>query len=475
MNRSIRLVAIFAIILTIILLINLTIVQAFQEDKYANHPANQRGFYDSQTIARGQISAGGQVLAESLPNADETYSRNYPTNPQAFSNIVGYLSDQFGASQLEQSHNDILNGTDSSLLSTNWRDVITGKQPNGANLELTIDPNMQQFAYQQLAELGYQGATVAIQPSTGAVKAMASSPSFDQNTLLGDGAQDSWAELTSTDGNPLLNHATQETLPPGSIFKIITTAAGIEAGYGPESTLTGAPSITLPNTNTELTNYAGEACAGADAVSLLTAFQYSCNTAFVEMGIDIGDEAMRNTAQAFGIGENYDLGIPTSPGALGDLPDEAALGQSSIGQRDVTMSALQAAVMAATIANDGERMQPYVVDKITSSNLRDIKTTKPHSLNQAIPAETAATIEEMMRASEAHTVGASAGDIASKTGTAEHAEGSAPHTWYVAYLPDADLAVAVVVKNGGGQGVGATGGSVAAPLGRALLDFGRGQ
>lgn len=201
MNRSIRLVAVFAIILTIILLVNLTIVQAFQEDKYANHPANQRGFYDSQTIARGQISAGGQVLAESLPNADETYSRNYPTNPPAFSNIVGYLSNQFGASQLEQSHNEILNGTDPSLLSTNWRDVITGKQPNGANLELTINPEMQQFAYQQLAELGYQGASVAIQPSTGAVKAMASTPSFDQNALLGDGTENSWAELTSTDGN----------------------------------------------------------------------------------------------------------------------------------------------------------------------------------------------------------------------------------------------------------------------------------
>ena len=151
MNRSIRLVAVFAIILTIILLINLTVVQAFQEDKYANHPANQRGFYDSQTIARGQISAGGQVLAESLPNADETYTRNYPTNPPAFSTTVGYLSDLFGASHLEQSHNDILNGTDPSLLSTNWRDVITGKQPHGANLELTIDPHMQQFAYQQLA------------------------------------------------------------------------------------------------------------------------------------------------------------------------------------------------------------------------------------------------------------------------------------------------------------------------------------
>ena len=120
-------------------------------------------------------------------------------------------------------------------------------------------------------------------------------------------------------------------------------------------------------------------------------------------------------------------------------------------------------------------MKPYVVDKITSSNLRDIKTIKPQSLNRAIPEETAATIEEMMRASEQHTAGASAPDVASKTGTAEHAEGSAPHTWYVAYLPDADLAVAVVVKNGGGQGEGATGGSVAAPLGRALLDFGRGQ
>lgn len=474
MNRSIRFVAIFSLLLTLILLVNLTIVQAFREDEYADNALNNRAFYDMKTIPRGQITAGGQVLASSSPDGDGIYDRSYgTTNPAAYGPVVGYLSDVYGAAGLESSHNTILNGTDEALFASRWLDVLTGQDPVGANIELTIDPAVQETAYRQLISNGYEGAVVALRPSTGEVLAMASSPSYDPNAIVDPAtAAQAWERLNSDPSNPLFNQATQETLPPGSIFKIITTAAGLENGYTPSSSLTGAAAITLPGTQTTLTNYAGQACAGGGQVPLSTAFALSCNTAFVEMSTQLGEDAMRETAEAFGVGDTYDLGVPMSPGALGELPDAAALSQTSIGQRDVTMSALQAAVMTAVVANEGRRMEPHLVDRITDSDLEEIRDQQPRELNQAISPEVARQLTDLMIASENNTTGGSSG-IASKTGTAEHGgPNDAPHTWYVAFAPtqDADVAVAVVVKDGGGFGSGATGGQVASPIGRAVLN-----
>lgn len=471
MNRSIRFVAIFSLLLTLVLLVNLTVIQAFREDEYADNPLNARGFLEMKSIPRGQISAGGQVLAASSPDEEGFYQRSYGTdNPTAYGSVVGYLSDIYGAAGLEAGYNSILNGTDDSLFAANWLDRLTGQTPEGANIELTIDPATQQVAHNQLATNGYQGAVVALRPSTGEVLAMASTPNYDPNAIVGPNAGQAWEALNSDPGNPLLNHTTQETLPPGSIFKIITTAAGLQNGYSADSQVTGAAEITLPDTVTTLTNYGGQTCAGGDQVSLLTAFQYSCNTAFAEMAVDIGADAMRQAADAFGVGETYDLGLPMAPGTLGEIPDAASLAQTSIGQRDVTMSALQAAVMAATVANDGRRMEPHLVERITGSDLEELRTREPNEITQAVSPEIAAQLTDLMLASERSTTGGR-GDIASKTGTAEHGgEGTPPHTWYVAFAPDSDVAVGVVVKNGGGYGVGATGGQVASPVGRAVLD-----
>lgn len=473
MNRSIRLISSFALLLTLVLLVNLTIVQAFREDEYANNALNQRGFYETKSIPRGQISAGGVVLASSSPDDEGLYDRSYPAdNPNAFASVVGYLSDQYGASGMEASQNSVLNGTDDSLFSSRWLDTLTGKDPVGANLELTLDPAVQQVAYQQLVANGYDGAVVALRPSTGEVLAMSSTPSFDPNAIVDPAtATDAWAEVNDAPGNPLINHATQETLPPGSIFKVVTTAAGLENGYSSDSMVTGAAEITLPGTTTTLTNYGGQTCAGGGEVSLETAFSLSCNTAFVQMGTDLGADAMRSAADAFGVGESYDLGVPMAAGTLGELPDAAAIGQSSIGQYDVTMSALQAAIMAGTVANDGLRMEPYLVNRVTGSDLEELATTEPNEVTQALSPEVSAELTELMLASERNTSGGRGSGIASKTGTAEHgAEGTAPHTWYIAFTPDDDVAVAVVVKNGGGFGSSATGGQVASPVGRAVLD-----
>lgn len=469
MNKQIRMVSLFSLVLVAILLINLTVIQAFSDEEYAKNPKNMRGYYEMQTIARGQIFAGNTVLAQSTADENGVYTRSYPTGSAAYGPVTGYLSQQFGASQLEASYNDVLNGTDSSLLTSNWLDVLTGKQPDGANIEVTIDPTVQQTAFDQLSNQGYEGAAVAIQPSTGKVLAMASSPSFDAGSLMGGNANENWAALQEQPGNPLLNHATQETLPPGSIFKIITTAAGIKHGYTPNSTMTGANSITLPNTTTELTNYDNQVCGGSQQVTLTTAFSLSCNTAFAEMGMDVGADELRSTAEAFGVGENYDLGVETASGNMGDLPDDASVAQSSIGQRDVAMSALQAAVMAGTVANNGTRMQPYLVDRITDPQMNDIRVTQPREAEQAVDEDVAGTLRELMFASERNTAGYDGNGFASKTGTAEHGDGLPPHTWYVAFDPDKDIAVGVVVKNGGNLGNRATGGQVSAPIGRAML------
>lgn len=462
MNKSIRLSAMFAILLTVVLLANLTRVQVFSDAEYAHNPKNARGFMEMQTIPRGQIYAGGTVLAQSTSDADGIYSRSYPTGSPAYSPVTGYLNPQYGAAGLESSYNEVLNGTDPTLKARNLLDTISGKQAVGANVEVTIDPALQQFAFDQLGD--YEGAAVALQPSTGKVLAMASTPSYEAGSL-----DSTWESLQSAPGTPLLNHATQDTLPPGSIFKIITTAAGLNNGFNPDSQLTGANAITLPGSTTQLTNYGNQVCGGQQQVSLTTAFSLSCNTAFVQMSEQLGADELRKYAEGFGVGQTYNLGLNMSPGNLGELADAAQVAQSAIGQRDVSMSALQAAVMAATVANKGVRMEPYVVNKVTDATMKDVRVTKPHEAGRAVEEGVAATLTELMHASERNTFGYDGNGFASKTGTAEHGEGLAPHVWYVAFDPNKDIAVAVVVKNGGHLGEGATGGQVSAPIGRAIL------
>lgn len=470
MNKSIRLAAVFAIVLTAVLLVRLTVVQAFSDEKYADNPKNLRGFYEMQTTPRGQIYSGGTVLAQSTADAEGIYTRSYPAASAAYSPVTGYLSSQFGASGLESSYNNVLNGTDDSLMGQNWLDQLSGKQPVGANVEVTIDPQLQQFAYDQLTNANYNGAAVALQPSTGKILALASSPSYSAADVTNeDTGADTWAQLQEQPGNPLINHATQETLPPGSIFKIITSAAGLNNGFTPDSTLTGQNSITLPDNVTTLTNYGNQMCGGSAQVTLRTAFSLSCNTAFVEMSESIGADELRKYADAFGVGQDYDLGVDMSSGTLGDLADASATAQSAIGQRDVTMSALQAASMASTIANKGVRMTPYLVNKVTNAQMEDVTVTKPKVAATAISEETAATIQDLMFGSEQATYGYDGNGFASKTGTAEHGDGLPPHVWYVAYDPEKDIAVAVVVKDGGHLGEGATGGQVSSPIGRAIL------
>ncbi|MBM7458789.1 peptidoglycan D,D-transpeptidase FtsI family protein [Rhodococcus coprophilus] len=490
MNGPLRKVAMAVMLMVVALLANATYVQVINADNLRTDPRNSRVLIDEYSRQRGQISAAGQALAVSIPTDSRyKYLREYPAppnqpmSPLAYAPVTGFYSMQYGSTGLERSEDAVLNGSDNLLFGQRLFDLVSGRNPRGGNVVTTIDPLMQQVAYDELTSRGYTGSVVAIEPSTGRILTMVSTPSYNPNRLSGhDGAATSaaWDELNADPDKPMLNRAISQTYPPGSTFKVVVTAAALESGVTPDTQLTAAPTITLPDTATTLENYGGAACGGAPTVTLREAFARSCNTAFVEMGIDTGREALVDQAEALGIDENMEMPLPVAPSTIGPIPDGAALGQTSIGQRDVALTPLENASIAATIANGGVRMEPYLVERLQGPDLAVLDETTPESLGQAIPPQVASTLTELMVGAEnfAGGQGTVPGvQIASKTGTAEHGSdprNTPPHTWYIAFAPaqQPTIAIAVIVEDGGDRALAATGGSVAAPIGRAVISAG---
>ncbi|MFD6856569.1 peptidoglycan D,D-transpeptidase FtsI family protein [Rhodococcus sp. NPDC060090] len=490
MNTPLRKVAMAVMFMVVALLANATYVQVIKADDLRTDPRNSRVLIDEYSRQRGQISAAGQALAVSIPTDSRyKYLRQYPATPAqpmsplAYAPVTGFYSMQYGSTGLERSEDELLNGSDNLLFGRRLFDLVSGRNPRGGNVVSTIDPAMQQVAYDELTSKGYTGSVVAIEPATGRILTMVSTPSYDPNRLSGhDGAATSaaWDELNADPDKPMLNRAISQTYPPGSTFKVVTTAAALDAGVTPDDQFTAAPNITLPDTTTTLENYGGAACGGAPTVTLREAFARSCNTAFVEMGIDTGREALIDQAEALGVGETMDIPLPVAESTVGPIPDGAALGQSTIGQRDVALTPLENAIIAATVANGGVRMKPYLVERLEGPDLALLEETKPESLGQAIDPSVAATLTDLMIGSEEWSGGQGAipgVQIASKTGTAEHGSdprNTPPHTLYIGFAPaqQPTVAVAVIVENGGDRSLAATGGSVAAPIGRAVISAG---
>ena len=479
-NTPVRRVAIAVMAMILVLMANLTYVQVVKASDYRNDPRNQRVLLAEYSRKRGQISAEGQVLARSVETDDRLrYQREYPDGP-AYSTVTGYYSVIYSASGIERSEDEVLNGSDDRLFVRRLSDLITGRDPSGGNVVLTVDPAVQQAAYDQLTGQRYAGAVVALRPQTGEILAMVSTPSFDPNPLASHNSEEqkaAWARYTDADPPVLVNRAISETYPPGSTFKLIDTAAALQNGYTPDSPLTAAPTITLANTNTTLENFAGTPCGTGATATLREALARSCNTAFAELAGALGEQKLREQAEAFGIGTALSVPMTVVPSSLGDIPDTASLQQSGIGQRDVRLTPMQNAMVVAAIANGGQVMAPYLIQQIQSPELDPIDTTEPDRLGQAIPANVASTLTELMIGSENRTQGGgkiTGVQIASKTGTAEHGadpKNTPPHNWYVAFAPaqNPQIAVAVLVEDGGDRSLEATGGSRAAPIGRAVI------
>ncbi len=482
MNAPLRKVAVACLLLFGLLLINVNYVQVVKAKSYRDDPRNRRVLVRTYDRQRGPIVLGTgknrQTVATSVRTTDSlTYLRTYPGGA-VYAPVTGFYSLLYGRTGVERLDDRVLSGEDDRLFVRRLSDYVTGNAPQGGSIVLTLNRAAQQAAYDGLK--GKVGAVVALDPRTGAVLAMASSPSYDPTSLSShDTTQISaaYGRLTADPGNPLQNRAVERTYPPGSTFKVITAAAALASRrYTPDTRIPAPTVLKLPQTTKTLANFGGERCGDGTTDTLADAFAISCNTAFASLGLALGRDAVRKQAAAFGFGDNS-LVLPqrvaTSiyPDTLSP-PQEA---QSAIGQYDVRVTPLQMAMVAAGIANGGEVMRPYLVSEVQTPDLSTLDVAQPELYRRAVSQQVAATMTTLMEAVVARGTGTAAQlsgvRVAGKTGTAQHAPGAAPHAWFIGFAPaqDPKVAVAVLVEDGGSLGSDATGGKVAAPIAREVF------
>jgi len=387
--------------------------------------------------------------------------------------VTGYYSLIYSRTGIERAENDLLAGSDPRLFVRRLADLFTGRDPAGGDVVLTLDPAVQQAAMSGIE--GLTGAVVALDPTTGAVLGMASTPTYDPTQLSShdpEAIREYWAQLEEVSPDPRLNRAIADNFPPGSLFKVIVSAAALESGeYNPETEVPAPDILTLPQTNTTLENFNGSSCDPDERQALIDALTISCNTAFAQLGIDLGEDRVREMAEAFGLnGEGFEIPLQVEPSGIGDIESAAALGQTSIGQRDVRMTPLQAAMVAAAVAHDGTLMTPYLVDQVRAPDLSVLDETDPDVFSEPISRDVADQLTEMMLSVVENGSGRAAQipgvQVAGKTGTAQVREDVPDHNWFIGFAPadDPQIAVAIFVANGGG-----TGGDVSAPIARQVM------
>ncbi len=470
MNAPLRRVAISVLVLFTLLILNANYIQVVRSSELRDDPGNTRVLAEEYNRERGSIVVGGNEIARSVPTDDTlNYLREYPDG-RLWAGVTGYYSVIYGDTQMEDAENEILAGTDPRLTFRRLTDLFTGRDPQGGDIVLTLNAAAQQAAMAGLD--GVTGAVVALDPTTGAVLGMASTPTFDPNKLSSHdpAAIRAYAEeLDSLDRDPRLNRAINDNYPPGSVFKVVVSAAALEEGYEPDTEIPAPDTLTLPGTTTELENFGGSECASDEKQSLIDALTISCNTAFAELGIALGEDKVREVSERFGIdGEKREIPLEVAGSDIGEITNDAELGVSSIGQQDVRLTPLQAAMIASAVANDGDLMTPYMVDQVRAPDLTVIDRTEPEVLSEAVSEDVAADLTEMMVSVVENGSGRAARidgvQVAGKTGTAENA--GPDHNWFVGFAPadDPQIAVAVFVANGGG-----TGGEISAPIARDVI------
>ncbi|HZA60815.1 MAG TPA: penicillin-binding protein 2 [Actinomycetota bacterium] len=482
MERQIRRLATAFLILFGLLAVNVNYIQVIAADDLANHPANKRLLIQEYDINRGTILASDRstVLARSRATTDDLkYLRRYPRG-RLYGHLTGFYSFVFGRSRLEQSFNPYLSGRSDEQLPQRFIDEVLGRDQRGASIVLSIDPRLQKIADRGLG--ARQGAVAAINPQTGEVLALASRPSYDPNPLSSHKPREirrTWDRLNADPDKPLLSNASDQFFPPGSTFKVVVAAAALENGMGPNSTVPNPLELDLPQTTETLENFGGSQCPGGSQISLAQALQVSCNVAFGQFGLKLGGEKLAEQARRFGFNQTIPFDVPFQEGAFPDPSafdqDQPGLAFSAIGQKDVRVNVLHLALVAGSIGNDGVLMTPRLVREIRDPSGRVLRTLQPEPWGEPMSASSARKLTRMMTAvveagtaTGAQIPGVS---VAGKTGTAQHPGGD-PHAWFLAFAPaeDPTIAVAVVVLNGGDLGSEATGGAVAAPIAREVME-----
>jgi len=473
-NRPLRHVAIAVLVLFTALLVNSNIVQVGEASSLRANPHNVRVLYGEYKDKRGPIVAGSTEVAKSVATHDSLkYLRTYP-GAAAYAPITGFYSLVYGASGIEQAEDQVLAGTSDNLFLKRLSDEITGRTPQGGSVQLTVNPKAQQVAYQALAHSGHPGAAVALNPTTGAVLALASYPSFDPSVISTHNSQadtQAYKQLLAQSSSPLLDRALNQTYPPGSTFKVITTSAALSSGkYSPSSVIPAPSQLRFADTTHTLSNFQGEECPGGGSITLAEALKVSCNTAYGGLGVKLGTAAIAAQAKAFGFGRAVTTPLVSSPSRYVETSDPPLLADSAIGQYSDAVTPLQMAMVAAGIANGGVVMRPYLVAQTRAPDTSVLSTTKPQQFSRAVSPAVATQLTSMMEGvvqpGGTGTAAAIPGiAVAAKTGTAENTPGQTTHAWFIAFAPAnaPKVAVAVLVEHGG------VGGSAAAPIARQVM------
>lgn len=479
MNQPIRRIATLAALMFFALMLSVTMIQFVRADGLVTNNWNARTVYEEYGRERGPIIVADQTVASS-ERVDNLYEfqRIYEQG-ELYAHSTGYFSVAFNSrTGIEQYENAVLGGSSQSLALQRLKDLVTGNEPTGGGVELTLDPQIQQAAVEALN--GQRGSIVVLEPDTGRILAMVSVPSYDPNLLAthdSAAAEESYDALMSDEEQPLINRATGGDLyAPGSVFKVVTATAMLENGYASGDLIEAPTEYSPPGTSHSIRNPGELACGdGSGEATLMESVRQSCNTPFAIAAVDLGEDAMREQAEAFGFGQDLSIPMPVSPSLFPDTTTQAELAQSSFGQYDVRVTPLQMAMVASSIANDGSLMSPYLVERTLSPDLEVLSVTDPTEYSRAMSAESAQQMTDMMvEVVDSGTgVRAQISDVAvaGKTGTAEISATIPPHAWFIGFAPadNPEVAVAVMVENGGYQGFGTDGGSLAAPMARSVM------
>ncbi|HEY8984281.1 MAG TPA: penicillin-binding transpeptidase domain-containing protein [Streptomyces sp.] len=477
MNRTIRRTAVFALLLVFSLLLRATWVQFYEGQALADDQHNRRNAIQTYSDPLGNIIVAGKSVTGSVKTSgDLKYKRTY-TNGKLYAAVTGYASQAYAPTQLEGIYADVLNGTDTRLKTA--MDTITDQRASPGNVITTIDPAVQKAGYDALG--GKKGAAVAIDPKTGRILGVVSTPSYDPSTLTdANTAGGAWKSLNADPDKPLVNRALRQPLPPGSTFKLVVAAAALEDGLYKsvdEKTDSEDP-YTLPGTRQVLTNESKSApCLNA---SIRVALQYSCNTVFAHMAVQLGQDKVRAMAERFGFNDQQqDVPVRAYASVYPKDIDKAQTGLTGIGQFDVTATPLQMAMVSAAIANGGKLVSPHMVAQVTNSGgdvLEDVDGKA--SATQVVSSRTAEQLQSAMQTVVEDGTGTNAqisgATVGGKTGTAQHGENNSktPYAWFTSYAKAGgkEVAVAVMVEQSDAARSEVSGNGLAAPVAKAMME-----
>ena len=434
----------------------LSYVQVIGADDLKANAWNKRAILQDYCNDRGAIIVGGTPIAESVEGSETCKFQRTYAQPELYAGITGYFSQNYGATGLEVAMNDQLAGSSDQQFLDRIGQLFLGNQPKGASVELTIDPKIQQLAYDLIPD-GQRGSIVVTNPKTGAILAMVSKPSYDPNLIA---TQDPTAESTNINElvkvpginlNQSVSGPTGELLAPGSVFKLVDTAAALSSGkYNKDSELPNPAEMPFEGIQYKLPNYAGGNCYTQSTASFAFALQQSCNTPFASIALDLGRDAIAEQAKKFGFGENLgdQLKLEYALQGFPDDLDKPGLAQSAIGQKDVRATPLQIALMTAAIANGGVQMSPSLVKTLRSPDLRILDEPKPTPLRTSTTPEIAKQITEWMTSAVSQGIARGAAvpgvQVAGKTGTAELGNGL-NNSWFTGFAPSNNPQVAVTI------------------------------